>query len=55
MKILKSTLPTSRRFQQCREKDPEGFQVIFPEIDELKEDMEILPNDNPEFNYDIFL
>ena len=34
--------------ERCREKDPEGYKVIFPENDELEEHMELMPNDNPE-------
>ena len=32
--------------ERCREQDPEGFKVVFPENDDLEEDMEIMPNDN---------
>ena len=33
---------------RCREQDPEGFKVVFPENDDIEEDMGILPNENSE-------
>ena len=30
--------------ERCREKDPEGYSVIFPDNDDLEEDMELMSN-----------